>query len=236
MAYIENKVSNEKGNPVVKHLFLVLLSAATLMGGMYFFSDNREVEFSTIVMVVLIMGVLTIFISKRLYPMGWTKLLNRAEYDKIMAQDKNVNDALVQLDDSYFIFSNFIFELFQIDHLIISENGYFVIGRIPYSEELNIKNNNLFAGDISLETLTTRVWRVCHLINIIIRKSFDEMEVMPVPILVAPDSYNVSIKEFNDISITTVSDLNNLITKKLKFKINKEHAEGFAVYLKQKYM
>lgn len=236
MAYIENKVANEKGNPVLKHLMLVLLAGFTLVGGMYFFSGDREAEFSTIIMVVLIIGVLTIFVSKRLNPMAWKKLLNRAEFEELAAQEKKVEDSLSQLDDSYFIFSNFSFELFHIDHLVISENGFFVLGRVPFTEDLNVKNNTLFAGDNSLETLTARVWRVCHLVNIIINKGFDGLDIMPVPVLVVPDAYKVAMKEFNGIAITTVSDLNNLLNKKLKFKINKEHAEGFAVYLKQRYM
>ena len=41
MAFIENKVANEKGNPVLKHLMLVLLAGSTLVGGMYFFSGER---------------------------------------------------------------------------------------------------------------------------------------------------------------------------------------------------
>jgi len=236
MAFIENKVANEKGNPVLKHFMLVLLSGLTLVGGMYFFPGEREAELSAILMVVLIIGVLTIFVSKRLNPMAWKKLLNRAEFEELAAQEKKVEDSLSQLDDSYFIFSNFSFELFHIDHLVVSENGFFVLGRVPFADDLNVKNNTLFAGDNSLETITARVWRVCHLVNIIISKSFDGLDIMPVPVLVVPDAYKVSMKEFNGIAITTMSDLNNLLTKKLKFKINKEHAEGFAVYMKQRYM
>lgn len=236
MAYIENKVANEKGNPVIKHLMLVLLAGITLTGGMYFFSENREAELSTILMVVLIIGVLTIFVSKRLNPMAWKKLLNRADYEGLAAQEKKVEDTLSALDDSYFIFSNFSFELFHIDHLVVSENGFFVLGRVPFADDLNVKNNTLYAGDNSLETITAGVWRVCHLVNIIIDKGFDGLDIMPVPVLVVPDGYKVAIKEFNGIAVTTISDLNDLLTGKLKFRINKEHAEGFAVYIKQGYM
>jgi hypothetical protein len=73
-------------------------------------------------------------------------------------------------------------------------------------------------------------------LNIIIRKGFNELEVMPVPVLVVPDTDRVSMTEFNGIAISTLDNLNNLITKKLKFKVPKDEAEGFAVYLKQRYM
>ena len=235
MAYIENKTANEKGNPVLKHLLLVFLSGLTLIAGMYFFTGNRESDISAILMVVLIIGVLTIFVSKRLNPMAWKKLLNRKDYEELMAGEKKVNDKLSELDDSYFIFCNFIFELFHIDHLIVSENGFFLIGRVPYNEELNVVNNTLFAGDNSLESLTSRLWRVCHLLNIIIRKGFNELEVMPVPVLVVPEAGQVSMTEFNGIAVTTLDNLNTII-KKLKFKVPAQEAEGFAVYLKQRYM
>lgn len=236
MAYIENKLANEKGSPVLKHLMLIILSGFTLVGGMYFFKGNNETDISSILIVVLIIGVLTIFVSKRLNPMSWKKILNRKDFEEIMLQEKKVNDKLVELDDSYFIFCNFIFELFYIDHLVVSENGLFLIGRVPFAEELNIKNKTLFAGDNSLETITSRMWRVCHLLNIIINKGFDGLEIMPVPILVVPDAYKVAINDFNGIAITTLGDLNNLIANKLKFSIQKDHAEGFAVYLKERYM
>lgn len=236
MAYIENKVANEKGNPVLLHLLLVLLSGLTLVGGMYFFTGEKEPDISSIMVVVLIIGVLTIFVSKRLNPMAWKKLINKKEFNEIMSQEKKVNDKLLELDDSYFVFCNFVFELFYIDHLVVSENGIFILARVPSAEELNVKNKNLFAGDTSLETITGRLWRVSHLLNIIIRTGFNGLEVMPVPILVAPDEYKVAINEFNGIAITNLNDLKSLITNKLRFKIQKEQAEGFAVYLKERYM
>ena len=97
-------------------------------------------------------------------------------------------------------------------------------------------NNTLFAGDVSLETLTARLWRVCHLLNIIISKGFNELEVMPVPVLVTTEGGQPSMTEYKGISITSLDNLNDLITKKLKFKVPREEAEGFAVYLKQRYM
>ncbi|WP_410268638.1 nuclease-related domain-containing protein [Desulfosalsimonas sp.] len=236
MAYIEDKTEKQTGNPVSKHVFFVILSAAVLAGSMLFFAQDWKDELPTILFIVLVIAVLIVFVSRKANPLGWKKILNKNEFNAIKSFEKDVTRKLSQLDDAYFIFSNFSFELFNVDHLIVSKNGMFVVSRVHHTERLQILSNALFAGENSLEALTDRTWRLCHLINIIIRKGFKGLEIMPVPILVVPDTHAGAMTEFNGIAITTIEDLNDTIDGKLAFPIDREHAEGFAFYMKKMYM
>ena len=82
------------------------------------------------------------------------------------------------LDDNYFIFHDMTFELFHIENLVISTRGIFVVAKIREKEPLHVENDVLYAGDTPLDTLTGNVWRICHLINIVYKKTYKE-EIMP---------------------------------------------------------
>ncbi len=236
MAYIEGHPDERKDKSLLKHFGFIILSSTTIVALMLYFSENWKSELSTIFFIALVIVMLVVVVSVKINPQGWKKIINKADYELIIGQERRVIEKLSELDDSYFILNNFIFELFNVEHLVISENGVFVIGRVKSPEELSIINETLFAGESSLETLTSRVWRLCHLINIIIKKGFNGIDIMPKPVLVVPDSEKIAISEFNDIAITDLNGLNDLLTKKMKFKVDKDHAEGFALFMKQRYM
>ncbi len=46
---------------------------------------------------------------------------------------KLVIDELSKLDDNYFIINDFSFELFHVEHLVVSDKGMFVVSKNPYS-------------------------------------------------------------------------------------------------------
>ena len=236
MAYIEDKAEKQTGNPVLKHVFFIILSAAVLTGSMLFFAQDWKKELPTILFIALVIALLIVFVSKKTHPLGWKKILNKNEFNTIKSFEKAVTRKLSELDDACFIFSNFSFELFNVDHLVVSKNGIFVVGRVHHTEKLQVVSGALFAGGNSLEALTDRTWRLCHLINIIIRKGFKGLEIMPVPILVVSDVHAGAMTEFNGIAITTIEDLNDTISGRLAFPIDREHAEGFAFYMKKMYM
>ncbi|MBS0014031.1 MAG: NERD domain-containing protein [Desulfobacterales bacterium] len=241
MAYIEDKAEKQTGNPVTKHVFFILLSAGVLAGSMLFFAQDWRAELPTILFIAFVIGALILFVSKKTNPLGWKKILNKAEYDSIQSFDQAVSRKLAELNDSCFVLSNFSFELFNVDHLIVSENGIFVLGRVHHEEKLQVVSGALFAGDSSLEALTDRMWRLCHLINIIIRKGLKGLEIMPVPVLVVPDAHADAahadvMEEFNGIAITPLSRLTDTISRKLAFPVNRDHAQGFAFYMKKMYM
>jgi hypothetical protein len=164
------------------------------------------------------------------------KVFNRKQFEKFMEQEIRVIDRLTMLDDTYFILNDFSFELFHVEHLVVSENGVFIIGKIRDNGKLSISNNTLFAGENSLETLTGRLWRLSHLVNLITKKGFDGAEIMPKPVLVLPDESKSPINEFDGIRIAGIDELNNVIGKDLKFKIDKDLAEGFALFIKERYI
>ena len=236
MAYIEGHPDQRKDKSLLRHFGFLLVSSITLVALMLLFSDNWQSELSTIFLIASVIILLVIVVSMKVNPQGWKKILNRADYELVRTQERKVIESLSELDDSYFVLNNFIFELFNVEHLVISENGIFVIGRVKSSEELSIVNETLFAGDRSLETLTARVWRLCHLINIIIKKGFKDAEIMPKPVLVVPDAQQVAIGEFNEIAITDLKGLKKLLSGKLRFEVDRDLAEGFALFMKQRYM
>jgi hypothetical protein len=183
--------------------------------------------------VVLFVSVI---VSLKLNPLGWKKVFRRSEYERLLKSEKLVIDELSKLDDNYFIINDFSFELFHVEHLVVSDKGMFVVSKNPYAGELNVANGALYSGDQSLDSVTSSLWRVCHLINIIIRKGFNNLEIMPKPVLVLPEESKSKMKDFNGIAVAGIDELNGLITSRIRFSIEREHAEGFAVFIKQRYL
>nr|WP_303649951.1 nuclease-related domain-containing protein [Desulfobotulus pelophilus] len=147
-----------------------------------------------------------------------------------------VTQTLKALDDSYFIFSNFTLELFQVDHLVISDKGFFVIARIPFQGDIQITNGRLLAGSKNLDRMASRVWQVSHMINKIVMKGYEDCDVMPVPVLVATDSVTICVREFNGIAVLPICALKDFIVGTTTNAMDKSFAESFAFYIKKRYM
>ena len=236
MAYVEGHPRDKLTKSLFGQMGFTLISGIALIGIMLFFSDDIKSDLSAVLTIVLVIsGVMGIVLYK-LNPLGWKKIFNRKEFDIFMEQEIKVIEKLEELDDSYFVLNDFSFELFHVEHLVVSKNGVFVIGKIRENGKLSISDNTLFAGEKSLETLTGRLWRLSHLVNLITKKGFGGAEIMPQPVIVLPDQPVSTIKKFNGIRIAGINELNSVIKEKLKFNIEQDLAESFAFFMRERYM
>lgn len=236
MAFIEGHPRDKIKKSILSQIGFTLFAGTAIIVLMLVFSDSWQKDLSAILTIVLVIAAVLLLVQYKLNPLGWMKVFNRKKFERFMEQEVKVIDCLAKLDDSYFIINDFSFELFHVEHLVVSENGVFIIGKIRESGELSISDNTLFIGEKSLETLTGRLWRLSHLVNLITKKGFDGAEIMPKPVLVLTDELKSDIKEFDGIRISGIGELNDLITKSLKFKIDKDLAEGLALFFKERYI
>jgi hypothetical protein len=236
MAFIEWHPQDSIKKSIKSQLGFSLIVGLALMVIMLIFSDDLKKDLTAILTIVGVIGAVMILVLYKLNPLAWKKIFNRKEFERFMNQEGRVIDTLRNLDDSYFVLNDFSFELFHVEHLVVSDKGVFIIGKVRDNGVLNISDNTLFAGDISLETLTGRLWRLCHLVNLITKKGFNGAEIMPKPILVLPDTAKAPFKDFNGIRIAGIDELNDVIEKSLKFSVEKNLAEGFAFFIKERYI
>ncbi len=234
MAYIEGYPGEKIKTTTAKHWGFIGIVAIMLIGIMAYFSEDWQAELPSILFTVSIVLAIIVFVSLKVNPMGWRKLIRRSSFDRMLKLDRIVADQLAQLDDSHFIFHDITFELFHVENLVISPRGIFVIGKIGEEGQLQIKDKSLYAGDELLDKLTGNVWRVCHLINIVINKGFKET-IMPKPVLVVPEAVSVAVKNFEGITITTLERLNEFIETQKDGAISQELVERFAFYIKKRY-
>jgi hypothetical protein len=234
MAYVEGYPGEKIKSTTAKHWGFIAIVTVMLIGIMAYISKDWRAELPSIIFTVSIILAIIIFVSFKVNPMGWRKLVKRSSFERTLKLDHMVADMLSKLDDSHFIFHDITFELFHIENLVISTRGIFVIGKIGEEGQLQIKDKSLYAGDELLDKLTGNLWRVCHLINIVIKKGFKE-EVMPEPVLVSFGTGSVAVKTFEGITITTLDKLNKFIEAQKEKKIEQELVERFAFYIKKRY-
>ncbi|MBN2180041.1 MAG: hypothetical protein JW743_11510 [Deltaproteobacteria bacterium] len=234
MAYIEGYPGAKIKSTTAKHWGFIVIVTVMLVGIMAYLSKDWRAELPSIIFTVSIILAIVIFVFFKVNPMGWRKLLMRSSFDRMLRLDRMVADILSQLDDTHFIFHDITFELFHIENLVISPRGIFVISKIGNEGQLQIKDKSLYAGGELLDKLTGNVWRVCHLINIVIDKGFKE-KIMPKPVLVVPEAGSVAVKNFEGITITTLDKLNEFIETQKDSKISQELVERFAFYIKKRY-
>lgn len=234
MAYIEGYPGEKVKGTTVRHWGFLVIVAVMLVGLMSYFSDDWRAELPSTLFTVSIILAIVIFVSHKVNPLGWKKIFRRASFEGTLRQDQMIADRLADLDDSHFIFHDITFELFHVEHLVISPRGIFVVGKIAAKERLSIRKNSLYAGEEPLDKVTGNIWRVCHLINIVIRKGFNE-EVMPKPLLVCPQAASVDVGTFDGIAVTTLDRMNAFIESRKGELIPQKLVESFAYYIKKRY-
>lgn len=174
-----------------------------------------------------------LFVYMRVDPMGFKRLVMPKTFETLITQDLAVADTLSNLSQSTFVFHNFILELFHVEHLVVSHQGIFVISKIRESGDLSIKNDTLFCGKYSLETITANTWRICHLVSILLKKYF-ETDYLPRPVLIIPDADTSSINEFKDMALIRQRDLNSFIEKQTP-AMEQETAKSFSGFITRRY-
>jgi len=234
MAYIEGYPGQKTGHSAEKHIGLVIIVVVMMIGIMLYFAEDWRGELPTILVIATAIIAVILVVSYKINPLGWKKVFARSSYEKMMRLDRMVADELDLLDDNYFIFHDMTFELFHIENLVISTRGVFVVAKIREKEPLHVENDVLYAGDTPLDTLTGNIWRICHLINIVYRKTYKE-EMMPKPMLVVPEAETVALGSFEKIAIMPLSRLKRTIERDTKDIIRLEIAQSFAYYIKKRY-
>lgn len=236
MAYIEGYPGRYDALRTKRHLWLILIASATLAGltAWSALEDSQSVMdkgWAVLGVIVLLMTV----VSLKLNAKGWKKFLTPARYKQELVGDTEVADHLAQLDDAHFIMHDFTFEFFHVHNLILSTQGIFVVHRLPSEARLSVHNGTLFAGQDSLESLVSRMWRICHLLNIIIHKGFN-LQIMPQPILVCAKGRKPEIGTFDSIHILPLNELDKEICYAREKSMQEEEAASIAAYIARRYL
>ncbi len=235
MAYIEGFPPKDSYKSIVRHLAFMAIVMISIIG---FMSDSsgswiQQVTSSAVPLIIIL--AIMLYVSFKVDPKGWKMILNNKNYQENLQQDSMIAEQLLKLDDTHYIIHNTIFELFHIEFLVIAPTGIFLIEKAKGSGELEIRDNILFQGGRTIETLTGNLWRLCHLVNIVLKKGY-QVDVMPQPVLVIPDdNKHLEVVAFDGISIVNPSGLTELISERKKEILKPEIAQGFAFYIKERY-
>jgi hypothetical protein len=169
----------------------------------------------------------------KMHPLSWMRMFRKDEYARFLAADGRIRGALSSLDDTHFILANIVVELFHVEYLVVSRGGIFVIAAARGNRVPGCTGGVLHAGGRSLGRTTSALWRTCHFLNILVRKSY-KTEVMPQPFLVFPDLEDVPLGEFDGITIVTLDGLLPAIRRAGSAGLPGEICDSVAYYLKSR--
>jgi len=234
MAYLEGYPPQQTSLWAAKHITLMAIVIIVFIAAMPGLSENWMSRILSLSVPLLIIISLMLYVSFKVNPKGWKRVLNRKAYLESTKHDRLIAEELKQLDNTYYIIHNFTFELFYIEFLVLSPAGFFVLGKLTAEGELSVKDNILFKGGCTLETQTGNIWRVCHIINIVFKKGY-HMEVMPRPVLIVSESQDPEINTYDGIAIVKPSGLISLISGSENKPLALETVQSFAYYLKERY-
>lgn len=213
----------------------ILLAVPFVVVSMMFDTQGDTMtELATVGTVGAALTMLLVFVYARINPRSLQRLFQPARFERGMALDLTVDEQLEQLDDDHYVFNSFIFELCGVEHMVISPGGIFVIGKVNRQGKLRVHHDVLFAGDTPLETLTGNTWRVCHLLNIILKKWY-KFDHMPKPVLIADGDNPSDLGQYDGMSIVTLAELNGLIKDRTQ-EIKPEIAYGLATFMRERYV
>ena len=234
MAYIEGYPGSKIKGLTLRHTAFLFLVSVTVIGIILYFSEGWLEDIRTMAAILAVMALFIIGGSVKANPMAWKSIINKSEFERLLGLDRMIADHMEKLDDDHFIIHDFRFELFHVEHLVISPRGIFVVHKIRHGEPLSVRDDMLFSGDHCLEKYTSNLWRICHLINIVFRKGYKE-DLMPKPILVSPEADSVALSDYKGISIVGLPGLCELITRGEKEVLSPDLARSFAYFVKSKY-
>jgi hypothetical protein len=204
MAYVEGYPGCRIKTLTLRHAAFLFLVFVTVIGIILYFSEGWLEDVRTMAAILAVMAVFIIEAPSR--PTRWRgNRCSSAGVREAASLDRIVADELAALDDDHFVIHDFRFELFHVEHLVISPRGIFVVHKIPRGEPLTVKNGMLYAGDLCLEKNTANLWRICHLIHIVFRKGYKE-DCMPEPILVLPEAGPVKLHAFEGFPLWASRD------------------------------
>ncbi len=228
---MEGAPHEELGEVTKKYGFLMIIVAVALFSLLTACSDNTLLaSLIATLACVLVLG----FVFTRSHPYIFRQFFDKKGFHFAMAREEKCIKVLETFDDETFIFNNIIFELFRIEHLVICPRGIFVIHKIGTGMHLQVKNKELFDGNRPLITVSNTLWRICHLIQIVLKKGF-KIECMPLPLIVAMDSEKLALTDYNGIKIVPLTELSGLIASHPANGLSLEMVHCIAVMIKNKY-
>lgn len=188
--------------------YLAVLMAGPLVAAILVYDTVNGVLWGLLSSAVVGAGLAGIMVLSyvKLYPRSLHRIFKPKLFARHIQQDRSVVDELTHLGDDWFVFNDIVLELFNLEHLLIGTSGVFVLAKVRHPGKLAPRKRVLFAGDEPLETLATKTWRSCHLINILLKKWFN-VEHLPQPIFLAERQYIGSCRQFDGIEIMDVSEV-----------------------------
>ena len=232
MAHVIGYPARQNVKKDISGLLLMLGMAALVAILLFDPHADRSSEIFSCLAVGIGISLVVVFVYSRINPMGFQRIIAPQTFESNLAQDLAVADTLNGLDDDTYVFHGFIFELFRVEHLVISRQGIYVISKVRQGSAISEKNGTLFCGNDSLETMTGNTWRVCHLISIVLKKYF-KLEHMPQPILVVSQPCD-HIQKSDGIEILTQDGLPNFISNQQDC-LDQETVTAFAAFVRKRY-
>lgn len=234
MANIIGCHGDDTGRIPKKHLFLVSVVGLSLIGFMLISEQSWQGNLPALLATIAVILAVVVLALNRANPMAWKQLLNRAEYERYLHGHKALQEILQGLNDEYQVFCAFTFELIHVEFLVLCPGKIFVLGLITSDKPLQVNNGALMAGADSLEKLTSRLWRACHLVNLVVKKGYQK-DLMPSPILVATGNQPPEVSEFDSIRIITPEQLPEVMKKRKGGDLPPDMMFGFTDYLVKRY-
>ncbi|PIE72646.1 MAG: hypothetical protein CSA20_06760 [Deltaproteobacteria bacterium] len=221
-------------NSSTGQLFFVLVVAAALIGFMlYPMDDWKENILSTLATTCIILVVVGVALN-RLNPMQWKRLFHRKKYEELIKADRRILSLLKTLTDQHYVLYDFNLELVHVGFLVLGPQGIFVVDKTIIRSSIRVEKGMLMAEKDSLQKQTGNLWRVCHLINILLKKGYNA-EIMPKPILVTMNETHPDVQLFDGISLVGLESLRDEIESTDPAVIPLEQIQGFAAYLEERY-
>lgn len=234
MAAVYGNTPWDNKRELKKYGFLAAVVSVTMVAVMMFYAEDRGAELWTALFLTAGCVGFIGLICLRSNPMLWQQWFKKDTYLKQVAVEKQAVESLSTLPGNTFVFNHFIFELFRVEHLVLSDRGIFVLYKINHPGELTVDGNQLIAGTRSLESAISNIWRVCHLINIVIRKTF-KVEMMPTPVFLVP-KHNGMIDGFDGISIMDLSQFHDVFNALKPDSVDSRFLQGLAGTVRTRYI
>lgn len=233
MAYIHKHEGNSE-KKLLKQI--ILLGSIGLLLGCFMLgtSENPKDDFLFVSGLSAFVFILFLVISYKTNPFAWIKLFNKKKWENIHFNVGKITNVLENLSDKNFVFNWLIIEFFKIDHLVIGNHGIFVIKAVESGNFTLDEKGNLLLDGRDFKKHTGNLWRICHMLSMIIEKGF-KLEIMPVPVITVVGKNFITMDDFDGIKIIELDKLSHEIESHGE-KIKEEISSGFAWFISQRYI
>lgn len=234
MAYIEGKMMAENAGAGAKRLAILSLSGALVVLLVFLLPATRWTVFSTVTLAVVLCLIIA-YMYFRMDPYAWKRIFDRPGYERLRELDRRVIESLRRLDDSCLVLVNTTVELFNIEYLVVSQKGIYLLSKIGETGTVGCENGIPRVGGNSLENEVALLWRTCHFLGILLKKKY-HIDLLPHPVLVSPDSGSFIMDNCAEITIASCESVPSVIRRPSGSPLPDGVAENFAYFIKTRYM